>query len=296
MNKIWILTKRNLIHYYRDKGALFFSFLSVFIVIGVYIFFLADMQINNLQSELGKSKNISYLVYTWIIGGLLCIPAVSVPIILLTFKVNDTIEGIQDDFFVTPVKRCSIMLGYVLSAWIAGIIMTIFTLVLGELFILIKGGQLLSIIDLIKMIGIISILIFSFCGFSFFIIIHLKSNSSITIVNTILNTLIGFLTCLYFPIGYLSDGISMVIKIFPLSHATSLLRKIIMEYSMNQLFSNTSEYSMNKLKQDYGIDLIIGKHILSTTEMIFSLIIFGIIFYIASIVVLKRYKKINNMG
>ena len=140
MNKIWNITSRNLKRYFRDKGALFFSFLSVIIVVALYIFFLTYMQVQNLQAEMGSSNDIKQVVYSWIIGGLLCIPAVSVPLFVLTLKVEDVVEGIQDDLFVAPVKRSYIMLGYVLPAWIAGVIMTFLTLVFGELFIIVKGG------------------------------------------------------------------------------------------------------------------------------------------------------------
>ena len=45
MEQFFILTKRNLDVYLRDKGAVFFSFLSALIVIGLMVFFLGDMNI-----------------------------------------------------------------------------------------------------------------------------------------------------------------------------------------------------------------------------------------------------------
>ena len=69
MSKILNLTNRNLKRYFRDKGALFFSFLSVFIVVALYIVFMADMQIRNMQTELVNSDEIKQVVYSWIIGG-----------------------------------------------------------------------------------------------------------------------------------------------------------------------------------------------------------------------------------
>ena len=188
MNIIWNLFKRNIKRYFRDKAALFFSFLSVFIVVGLYIFFLADMQIRNLNSELGPSSDVSQLVYEWIIGGLLCIPSISVPLFILTFKVEDYIEGTLDDILVTPVKRSYIMLGYIAAAWITGVAMTMITFVLGEAFILLKGGTLLSIIDYLKIFGIIVLSTLVYSGFSFFFIIRLKTNTSLSIINTLLNS------------------------------------------------------------------------------------------------------------
>lgn len=291
MNKIWSFTIRNLKRYFRDKSALFFSLLSVFIVIALYGFFLSDMQIETIKALVGDVPGIDHMIYHWIFGGLLCIPAISVPLILLTFKVDDVVEGVQDDLFVTPINRTYLMLGYITAACIAGIIMTIITLVLGEIFIVSKGGQLLSIASYFKIIGISSIIILAFSGFSFFIISPLKSSSALTVVNTILNTLIGFLAGLYVPIGFLSDGIDTVIKVFPLSHATSLLRQIMMKSSMEQVFQNAPISVINQIRQNYGIDLVVGNHMFKQSEMLLILVIFGLVFYISSVILLKNSKR-----
>lgn len=291
MNKIWNLTKRNLRRYFRDKGALFFSFLSVFIVVVLYIAFLADMQIQNLQTEFGNSSDVKQLVYSWIIGGLLCIPAVSVPLFTLTFKVEDVAEGIQDDLFVAPVKRSHIMFGYVITAWITGVIMTVLTLVLGEVFIVAKGGTLLSVVDYLRIFGIIVLSVFAFTGFSFFFMIRLKTNSSISIVNTILNTLVGFFAGLYIPLGFLPDGIATVVKAFPLSHSAAIFRNIMTERSLQQTFKDLPSSAISNMKQVYGIDLTIGEHLLNDNEMITYLFIFGLLFYIGSVMILKHYKR-----
>lgn len=291
MNAIRNLIMRNLMRYFRDKGALFFSFLSVFIVVGLYIFFLADMQIQNLNSELGNLSDVNHMVYAWIIGGLLCIPSVSVPLFMLTFKVEDFIEGAQDDMLVTPVKRSYIMLGYILAAWITGVVMTVLTLVFGEVFIIAKGGALLSVIDYLKIFGIIILSVLVYSGFSFFFIIRLRTNSSLSIMNTFLNTLIGFFAGLYFPLGYLSDEIAIVIKLFPLAHTAALFRNIMMEKNLEQTFQNTTIAVMGNMKQEYGLDLEISGHIFSSVEMVSYIAVFGLIFYIASIISLKRYKR-----
>lgn len=291
MNKIWSLTNRNLKRYFRDKGALFFSFLSVFIVVVLYIVFLADMQIQNLQEELGNSVDIKQLVYSWIIGGLLCIPAISVPLFTLTFKVEDVVEGTQDDLFVAPVKRSDIMLGYVITAWINGVIMTVLTLVFGELFIILKGGALLSVVDYLKIFGIIVLSVFTYTGLSYFLIIRLRTNSSISIINTILNTLVGFFAGLYIPLGFLPEGIATIVKVFPLSHTAAIFRNILTESSLQQTFKNLPSNAISKMKQFYGIDLRIGEHVMNSSEMIIFLFVFGLVFYIGSVFILKHYKR-----
>lgn len=292
MNAIWNLYTRNIKRYFRDKGALFFSFLSVFIVVGLYIFFLADMQIKNLNTQLGNSADISQMVYAWIVGGLLCIPSVSVPLFMLTFKIEDFLDGTQDDMFVTPVKRSYIMFGYIIAAWITGVVMTVLTFIFGEMFIVAKGGSLLPVIDYLKIFGIIVLSVLVYSGFSFFFIIRLKTNSSLAILNTVLNTLIGFFAGLYVPLGSFSDGIAIVIKLFPVAHTAALLRKIMMERSLEHSFQNTTATVINHVKLEYGIELDLFGHVFTTAEMLLYIFAFGMIFYFASILKLKRYKRI----
>ena len=291
MNKVWSLTVRNLKHYYRDKGAFFFSFLSVFIVVGLYIVFLSDMQIRNIESVAGNTAEARFVIYTWMIGGLLCIPAVSVPMIILTFKVEDAAEVRQNDFLITPVKRTSLMLGYVLAACLAGICLTVLVFLLGELFVSFVGGPVLSLAAHWKLLGLIVLLNISFAGFSFFVTFRLKTNAALTIVNTLLNTLIGFFAGLYFPLGYLSEEIAVIIKVFPLSHAAALFRQIFMEDALNLAFRNTSPSIIEDIRQSYGLDLVIGGHSLSFLELLVSLIAFGLLFYSYSVIILKRCKS-----
>lgn len=290
MKAIWSFTLRNLKQYYRDMGALFFSLLSVLIVVALYVFFLSDMQVRSIQSVIGQCDAIEPFIHAWIVGGLLCIPAVSVPLILLTFKVDDTAEEIYDDLIVTPVKRVYLMLGYVFASWIAGFGMTCLTLLLGELFIVAKGGAWLPVLSLLKMLGVAGLTILAFSGFSFFWILRLRTHSSLTVVNTILNTLIGFFAGLYIPIGFLSEGVAAVIKTFPLSHAAALLRRIITEPAADTLFFQIPVDAAGKIRQNYGVELILGNHTFTAPEMLCILAGFGLIFYLASAVILAKSK------
>lgn len=290
MKTIWSFVLRNLKRYYRDMGSLFFSLLSVLIVAALYIFFLTDVQVQSIQSAIGDRDAIEPFIHAWVVGGLLCIPAVSVPLILLTFKVDDTAEGVYDDLIVTPVSRIHLMLGYILASWIAGFAMTCLTLLLGEIFIVTKGGVWLPIPSVLKMLGIAGLTILAFSGFSFLSILRLRSHSSLMVINTMLNTLIGFFAGLYVPIGFLSDGVAAVIKAFPLSHSAALLRRVVMKPAMDRLFSQIPVDAADNIRQNYGVDLVLGDHRITDVEMLCILAGFGLLFYIVSAVMLAKTK------
>lgn len=49
------LTKRNLLQFFRNRSEVFFSFLSVIIILGLYLLFLSDQQVRNIEYSIGQS-------------------------------------------------------------------------------------------------------------------------------------------------------------------------------------------------------------------------------------------------
>lgn len=290
MREILSIIDRQMKRYFRNKGAMIFSLLSAFIVSALYMFFLADMQIDYVIDAVGDIDGISDMINSWIVGGLICIPAVSVPLIMLCFKVDDVVDYTEKDLLVTPAKRGNIMLGYVISAFIVGLVMTIICFIFGEAFIIARGGELLHLSEISKIIGILMLLIFAFTGFEFFIISFMKTSSSVTVLNSLLNVLLGFLLGLYVPIGQLNGNIATIIKGFPLLQSSSLIRQILMRESLDRVLNGAPQIVVDEVRQMYGVDIIINEVLLKPIHIIAILLTFGIIFYTGSILVL-RYRK-----
>ena len=86
MEQFKAITVRNLRLYFRDKGSIFFSLLSMIIVIGLMVFFLGDMNIDSITELLGEfpgrdaaadADNARRLVLAWTCAGILSINAVT---------------------------------------------------------------------------------------------------------------------------------------------------------------------------------------------------------------------------
>lgn len=56
---------RNLKMFFRDKTAVFFSLLAVFIVLGLYIVFLGDVWVDSFKEIKGAKKSNELLDYGW---------------------------------------------------------------------------------------------------------------------------------------------------------------------------------------------------------------------------------------
>ena len=61
------LAVRNLKIFFRQKSAVFFSLLSVFIIIGLYVLFLGDVWTDYFPEGLSEAEN---LMNNWIIAGI----------------------------------------------------------------------------------------------------------------------------------------------------------------------------------------------------------------------------------
>lgn len=288
---ILYLIKRNMKRYFREPSTVFFSFLSVFIVLALYVLFLSNSQSKTITNMLGETLDLTEIINYWVLGGIITIPALSVPLIILCFKVDDVVNKIQDDFLVSPSKRHVIVLGYVLASWILGFFMTMLTFALGYTYIVIQGGTILPFSSILKITLIIGLTILSFSGFLYFIIGFMKSKSSPMILNSILNTLIGFFAILYIPLGELSKSVAIIIKAFPLAQITSLIRQIMLNDVLNDTFATLPPEYVNEFRIHYGIDLYINNQPISQTTTVTILIIFAFIFYTGSIINLYKTKR-----
>ena len=112
--QVTMMTGRNLKLYLRDQGAVFFSLLSMLIVIGLMTLFLGDMHIEEITNLLGKfpgrdaaadKKNAELFVLSWTFAGILSINAVSVTFSALTSMVKDKTSGRIHSIYTVPVSR-----------------------------------------------------------------------------------------------------------------------------------------------------------------------------------------------
>ncbi len=285
------LIKRNLLMFFRNKSAVFFSFLSVIIIIGLYVLFLSDLQVQNIEATVGKVTGIKALVNSWVMAGLIAVSTVTLAMGALGRIVSDRENKTFDDFLVAPVSRSKIFLSYILSALIITTILSVTMLVIAELYILVSGGELLSVINLLKVIGTIILCVLSSSLFILFIVSFLASEQSVSVLATIVGTLIGFVTSAYIPVGILPKGIQIFSNLIPVSQGASLLRKIFLETPSREVFGNATQglkeyYEMN------GVSLHIGNFELTANFMILYIIGSIILFGILNII---RFKKMKNI-
>lgn len=281
------ITKRNVKLFFRDKTAVFFSLLAIFIVLGLYVLFLGD----NLKHSFGDIDGADLLMDSWVMAGIISIAPISTTMGAFEIMVNDRSKKILKDFSVAPIKRWELVGGYVLSAFTIGFIMSFITFILAQIYIVLSGGEFLSALSFLKMIGLILLTVLASSSMIFFIVSLLKSQSAFSTAGSIIGTLIGFLTGIYIPIGVFPDAVQTVIKAFPISHASSLMRQIFMEQPIASSFANAPTETVEDFKIMLGIVYEFGDNQINSFVSIMILVITAIIFFGLSVIIFSRKSK-----
>lgn len=151
-----LFAKRNLKLFFRDKSSVFFSLLAVLIVIGLYAFFLGNQLVNSFDNVSGiKIEGTKFLMDSWLIAGILAVTSISTTLGAFGVIVDDKAKKIEKDFRCSPVSRSSIAGGYIISAFVIGVIMSVIAFAVGELYIVASGGEILPFVSILKVLGMI---------------------------------------------------------------------------------------------------------------------------------------------
>ena len=283
------LIKRNLKLFFRDRASVFFSFLAVFIIIGLYVLFLGNMMVEGFGEVLGD--NARFIVDSWIMAGILSVVSITTTLGAFGIMVDDKTKNILKDFLSAPFKRSQLAAGYVISSFIIGVIMSIAALIIAEIYIVINGGSLLGFMAFLKLLGVMLLSVFTGTSMVFFIVNFFRSSNAFSVASSIIGTLIGFLTGIYIPIGQFPPAVQAVIKSFPISHAASLFRQIMMEAPMSKTFANAPAEVITNFERTMGVTFFFGDKGLSPLINILVLIATGAVFLVLAIISMSVKKR-----
>lgn len=280
------LVKRNLRLYFRDRMTVFFSLLSVLIVLALYFFFLGDTMVGDMKDTPG----VKFLMDSWIMAGMLSITGVTTTLAAFGVVVDDNARKISRDFYTSPLSRAQLAGGYIVSSFLIGVIMSLFTFVLAETYIMVRGGELLPPLSMLKVAGVLLLSVLASSAITFLLISFFRSQNAFSVVSTIVGTIIGFLTGIYIPIGVLSGGIRLLIKLFPISHSASLLRSIMTERPIAQSFAGAPASAADSFRETMGIVYRFGTAEVTPAQSLLILVATAAVCYGAGVLVIRRKK------
>ena len=279
MSEIKAMTKRNLLIYFRNKSAVFFSILSALILLAIMVVFLGESSSEGLLDALNQygtgtaeenAKNASWLVQLWIMGGILGINSVTVSLTAIGAMVEDEERGRLRSFYVTPASRFYLSLGYILSAWVSGMVICLTTLAVGEGFFALKGHPVLGIVDLVSLV--------------------IRTGSAWSGMLTVAGTLVGFLGGTYIPVASMSEWLQNVVKLLPVIHGTALMRRFCMQSASKTVFAGMSDTVQTVFFEQMGVTLKNGAQTISILGQILLLIAWAVVVIAIAAAIAKRRK------
>lgn len=282
------LILRNLRLYFRDRTSVFFSMLSVFIVIALYALFLFD---NMMQAYFETLENGRTLLHLWLIGGLLSIVSLTTTLASYGIMVNDRVQHIMKDFYASSIKRWKLVVSYIIAACITGLFMSIFTLIISQCFLIYEGYDFLGWAMIIKLLGVSLLSVLCGSSMMFFLSSFLKTASSFSNASTMIGTLAGFIMGIYMPIGVLPSFAQNIIRFFPLSHGSAAFRRILMDAPLQQSFQDLPANVLPDVEEQLGIVLHINNNALSIPMNLVVLIGAAILFLGLSIIIFRKQNR-----
>ncbi|NCB48538.1 MAG: ABC transporter permease [Clostridia bacterium] len=224
MREIYILTKRNVLNYLRDKASVFFSFLSIIILLGIYILFLKNI-FNDLPLANEVEKNTFILGY--IMGGLIVVGTITLSLGIIGNYVYDIATKKLNGLLVSPTSRYKLTLSYYLSTMILTLVLVLIMFFLSVLYLVISTGTCYSFLQILEVVGIIILYVLISTPIMVFIASFVNSTNAFGGVSSIVGTLIGFVSGIYFPLSMLDPFTKNLAGILPFSHMALHLRKLL---------------------------------------------------------------------
>ena len=300
MEQFMVIAERNLKSYFRDRGTVFFSLLSMLIVILLMAFFLGDMYTENTKAVLNAfadrdaaadKKNAELLILIWNFAGILAINGVTVTLAVYSVMIKDRVTGKLNSIYTAPINRGIITAGYVAAAWIASVFVCIITLFITEIYGIMKGMEAFSVLTHIQLVGLIAVNSFVYAAFMYLLAVIVKSEGAWSGVGTVIGTLVGFLGGIYIPIGALSETIGNLMKCTPVIYGTSMFRSIMTKEIAEKTFSGIPEEVVEEYNLTTGIHLELFDKTVGITAEWIGLLLCGIVLLIAGTMILKYGRK-----
>ncbi len=291
------LVKRNMRIYLRDRSAVFFSLLSMIIVLGLMLFFLGDMSVNAVSDALAglpgrdaaaDRKNAELLIMLWTCSGIVAINAPNVTLAVYSNMIKDKTDGKFGSICTAPVSRLAITSAYVAAAWMCSVVICVFTLVLSEIYCIMQGGQAFTASEHAVLLGMICVNSFTYATLMYLAAVLVKTEGAWSGIGTLVGTLAGFLGGIYIPIGSLAEEIGVVLKCTPVIYGTKMFRNVMTADVSDKLFSGIPAEFKNAFLEEFGIRLeVLGQNI-SDGTCIVLLLGCGILFLLLGALATKK--------
>ena len=297
MSMAFILIKRNIKLFFKDKGMFFTSLITPAILLVLYVTFLGNVYRDSFTSNLPNSLKLSESIIEGLVGGQLISSILAVSCVTVAFcsnflMVQDKANGTIRDLRISPVKSATLSLSYYVATLLSALIICFAATGICLTYVAIVGGYM-SLADIFFLFLDILLLVLFGTALSSIINFFLSTQGQISAVGTIISAGYGFICGAYMPISSFGEGMQKIISFLPGTYGTSLIRNHTMQGALAEMQNQGIPTEViEKLKDSLDCNLyFFGSQVnIGTMYMILGI---TILVLIGIYILLNKSKKYN---
>lgn len=288
LRKMRYLTLRNIKLYFKDKMTFLVSLITPLILLVLFIAFLKSTYEDSILSII-QGFDLDQSLIDAFTGGWLFSSVLATSCITVAFcsgmMVIDKINRANIDFMVSPVKKSTLQLSYVLANLFSTFIITFVLLIVGLIYLACVGFYITFVDILLIVFGII---ITSLFGTILANIIWTFTHSQgvVSGVCTLVSALYGFICGAYMPISTMGQGMQYFVSLLPGTYATVLFRQGFLNSVLNRMRETLPQEMINGIASGFDVKMSFFGHDVSTLALI-------LVISISTIVLLGVFLFIN---
>lgn len=294
LRKMMYLTLRNIKLYFKDKMTFLVSLITPLILLVLFIAFLKSTYEDSILSII-KGFDLDQSLIDALTGGWLFSSVLATSCITIAFcsgmMVIDKINRANIDFMVSPVKKSTLQLSYVLANLFSTFIITFVLLIVGLIYLACVGFYITFVDILLIVFGII---ITSLFGTILANIIWTFTHSQgvVSGVCTLVSALYGFICGAYMPIRTMGQGMQYFVSLLPGTYATVLFRQGFLNSVLNRMRETLPQGMINGIASGFDVKMSFFGHDVSTLALILvisisTIVLLGVFLFI------NKFKKKN---
>ena len=294
LRKMRYLTLRNIKLYFKDKMTFLVSLITPLILLVLFIAFLKSTYEDSILSII-QGFDLDQSLIDAFTGGWLFSSVLATSCITVAFcsgmMVIDKINRANIDFMVSPVKKSTLQLSYVLANLFSTFIITFVLLIVGLIYLACVGFYITFVDILLIVFGII---ITSLFGTILANIIWTFTHSQgvVSGVCTLVSALYGFICGAYMPISTMGQGMQYFVSLLPGTYATVLFRQGFLNSVLNRMRETLPQEMINGIASGFDVKMSFFGHDVSTLALILvisisTIVLLGVFLFI------NKFKKKN---
>ena len=232
------LVERSLKIFLKDKASVFFSLLAPLIVLGLYLLFLGDIQMDGIKAAFEGApiddKLLKSFVDSWMLAGVVSVACVTVSFSVQGITVQDREKGVLNDMLASPISRGIIDLSYLISNFVVTLCICLIVLAVAFVYVAITGWAL-SFVDVVLLIALTIMSVLSASVISTLVGLAFRTSSQHSAFVGIISAMIGFVMGAFMPLSAFPKGVQYVTLFVPATYSAALYRNLFMRGALEKI-------------------------------------------------------------